>query len=255
MTSPEFIAVGTAGWSVPGTQAAHFPGAGSHLERYARRFPIVEINTSFYRPHRVATYARWAAAVPEGFRFAVKVPRTITHDRRLADGAEPLARFLAEVAGLGSKLGPLLLQLPPSLAFDRVTAGAFLADLRRAVAGDIVCEPRHRSWFAAEVERRLNDLAIARVAADPAPVRGAGEPGGWRGLSYYRLHGSPRMYYSAYAPAFLDRCAERLRADAAQRRTAWCIFDNTAAFAATGDALDTLARVGPHAGGASAAEG
>lgn len=223
---------------MPGAYAASFSGTGSHLERYGRRLATVEINTSFYRPHRVATYERWAASVPDGFRFAVKIPRVITHDRRLIEAGEPLARFLSEAAGLGSKLGPLLLQLPPSLAFDRGSA-AFLAELKRAHPGTVVCEPRHPTWFAPEVDALLDELSIARVAADPPPVPGADEPGGWRGLTYYRLHGSPKIYYSAYGPAALERIATRLVRDAGGGREVWCIFDNTAAFAATGDALKT----------------
>ncbi|AWN40439.1 DUF72 domain-containing protein [Methylobacterium durans] len=252
MGLPSVAAVGTAGWNVPKAYASRFPTGGSHLERYAQRFDAVEINTSFYRPHRVATYERWAAAVPEPFRFAVKVPRAITHERRLENADAPLARFLGEVAGLGPKLGPLLLQLPPSLPFQAGTGGGFLQRLRHAVPGSIVCEPRHVSWFAPDVDALLADLRIARVAADPAPVPQASEPGGWRGLAYRRLHGSPRIYHSAYAPGALDALAERLRAEARDGVPSWCIFDNTADFAATGDAFMTLERMmrdaGPRAG-------
>lgn len=241
-------AVGTAGWNVPRTYADRFPQAGSHLERYAQRFNAVEINTSFYRPHRVATYERWAAAVPEQFRFAVKVPRTITHERRLENVDEPLARFLDEIAGLGLKLGPLLLQLPPSLPFQSGTSGEFLQRFRRTFSGSIVCEPRHPSWFAPSVNTLLADLLIARVAVDPAPVPQASEPGGWQGLAYHRLHGSPRIYYSAYRPDVLDALAERLAAEAKDGLPNWCIFDNTAEFAATSDALSTLERLSRDAG-------
>ncbi|MER2269547.1 DUF72 domain-containing protein [Methylobacterium oxalidis] len=247
------VAVGTASWNVPKTYADRFPASGSHLERYAQRFDAVEINTSFYRPHRVSTYERWSAAVPNQFRFAVKIPRTITHERRLENADEPLAQFLGEVAGLGPKLGPLLLQLPPSLPFQPEIAGAFLQRLRRAVPGSIVCEPRHASWFAPDAEAVLSDLRIARVAADPAPVPQASEPGGWRGLTYYRLHGSPRIYYSAYGPDALDALAERLAAATRDRVPTWCIFDNTAEFAATGDALSTVGRMREHIAGVSAA--
>ncbi len=237
------IAVGTAGWNVPKAHADRFPECGSHLERYAKRFNAVEINTSFYRPHRVATYERWAAAVPERFRFAVKIPRVITHERRLENTDEPLARFLDEVAGLGTKLGPLLLQLPPSLRFQSVTTSEFLHRLRRAVPGNIVCEPRHPSWFTPVVDALLAELMISRVAVDPAPVPAAREPGGWHGLAYHRLHGSPRIYYSAYAPDALDALAERLAAEAGSGVANWCIFDNTAEFAATSDALSILERL------------
>ena len=127
--------IGTAGWGIPRRHAHAFPGAGGHLERYARVLPAVEINSSFYRPHRPATYARWAASVPPGFRFAAKVPRAVTHERRLVDAAEPLARFLGEVAALGPALGPLLVQLPPSLRYDGAVAERFLGLLRGRFAG------------------------------------------------------------------------------------------------------------------------
>ncbi|MCJ2054057.1 DUF72 domain-containing protein [Methylobacterium sp. J-070] len=240
--------IGTAGWSLAKAYAPHFPRDGSHLERYAQRFSAVEINTSFYRPHRVATYEKWAAAVPAGFRFAVKVPRAITHERRLFDVDEVLARFLVEVAGLGPKLGPLLLQLPPSLAFDRASAERFLAIFRRRFAGDIVCEPRHATWFTQDVDKVLCELAITQVAADPAPVPDAGRPGGSLDLAYYRLHGSPSMYRSAYEPPVLTRIAKRLHQTEVQGGRAWCIFDNTAEFAAIGNALEilTLCKSGKH---------
>jgi uncharacterized protein YecE (DUF72 family) len=213
--------------------------AGSHLERYGAVFNAVEINSSFYRPHRTTTYERWAASVPETFSFAVKVPKAITHERRLTDVGDLLDRFLSEVAGLGSKLGPLLVQLPPSLSFQAGIADRFLSELRTRIVGRIVCEPRHASWFTPGVEALLAELRIARVAADPAPVPGADQPGGWRGLSYYRLHGSPRIYYSAYSPEYLSAIAGLLTRDVAAAVETWCIFDNTAAFAATGDALTT----------------
>jgi len=116
--------VGTAGWAIRKEHAAAFPAGGTHLQRTAQRFNAVEINSSFYRPHRRATYERWAASVPDDFAFAVKAPRTITHDLRLAGADAVLDRFLAEASGLGIKLGVLLFQLPPSLAFDARTASA-----------------------------------------------------------------------------------------------------------------------------------
>jgi uncharacterized protein YecE (DUF72 family) len=237
------VRIGTAGWSVPKEHAAAFPTVGSHLERYGAVLNAVEINSSFYRPHRPATYERWAASVPEGFRFAVKIPKAITHERRLKDIDDLLDRFLSEVGGLGSKLGPLLVQLPPSLRFEQGVTDSFLGELRSRGEGGIVCEPRHASWFTPEVEALLDELRIARVAADPAPVPGADQPGGWRGLSYYRLHGSPQIYYSAYSAEYLAAIAEVLGRDAAAGVETWCIFDNTAAFAATGDALTTRSLV------------
>jgi uncharacterized protein YecE (DUF72 family) len=233
------VIVGTAGWTIPREYAARLPGAGTHLERYARRLHGVEIDSSFYRSHRRETYARWRASVPAGFRFAVKMPKAISHEARLRGVAATLEAFLAETAGLGQARGPLLLQLPPSLAYDARTARSFFSVLRRRYRGPAVCEPRHPSWFAPEVDALLREARVARVAADPPVAPGGLEPGGWPRLVYYRLHGSPRMYYSSYPDAFLVELAARLRL-AAQRATVWCIFDNTAAGAALGNALRTV---------------
>jgi len=124
------IYVGSAGWNIPRAHKARFPDEGSQLQRYAARLNAAEINTSFYRPHAPDTYARWAAAVPRSFRFAVKMPKTISHERALLRSREPLERFLQEIAGLGRALGPLLLQLPPSHAFHARRVGRFLELLR-----------------------------------------------------------------------------------------------------------------------------
>ena len=169
---------------------------GTHLERYAGLFHGVEINSSFHRPHAPSTYARWATATPPTFRFAVKLTRAITHDGQLRRARARLDEALAEMRGLGDRLGPLLVQLPPSLAFDARVARTFFDLLRARFSGAVVCEPRHPTWFSAVAEALLVRYEIARVAADPAIVPGAGTPGGWNGIAYYRLHGSPRVYWS-----------------------------------------------------------
>lgn len=243
MSRPTAIAplyrIGTAGWSIPAAHAARFPGPGSHLERYARVFPAVEIDSSFYRSHRVETYRRWATAVPDAFRFAVKLPRTVTHTGRLQD-LEALDRFLDEVAGLGDKLGALLVQLPPSLVFDASSARACFTRLHARFEGDVACEPRHASWFEATADALLADLRIGRVAADPPPVPAGVRPGGWAGTVYYRLHGSPVRYASSYSDAFLEALARALARAARGRRPVWCIFDNTARGAAVPNAIALL---------------
>ena len=160
--------IGRAAWALPKAHLDRFPREGSHLERYAARFSAVEINSSFYRSHRPATYARWAASVPPEFRFSVKVPRTITHERRLVGAEELLDAFLSEASELGAKLGCLLLQLPPSLSWEPPTSDAFLATFRARFGGAIVVEPRHPTWFADDVTARLCAHRIGRVAADPA---------------------------------------------------------------------------------------
>jgi uncharacterized protein YecE (DUF72 family) len=236
------VYVGTAGWSIPWEYAACFPGGGSHLERYARVLVATENNSSFYRIAERATYARWAASVPRGFRMSVKVPQAISHYARLKGTRPVLERFLCHVRGLGRTLGPLLLQLPASFPFERRRARAFFTVLRGRHPGPVVLEPRHPSWFDPEVDALLRKMRIARAAADPPPAPAALEPGGWPRLVYFRLHGSPRMYYSAYKPPFLADLADRLRRQS-ERATVWCIFDNTARGAAIGNALDTLDRL------------
>jgi uncharacterized protein YecE (DUF72 family) len=239
MTRPPLIA--TAGWSIPRDVTEQFPSQGSGLERYAACFGAVEVNSTFYRSHRATTYARWYAATPAAFRFAVKLPRAITHHARLAVAHEPLAAFRDEVAGLKEKLGPLLVQLPPGLALELSTADRFFSKLREIWPGAVACEPRHPTWFEANAEALLSDYEIGRVAADPAPHPASGAPGGWKGLAYWRLHGSPRMYYSAYGEADISALASKLR-ETVSRQT-WCVFDNTASGAAAANALDLRKRL------------
>lgn len=233
------LLIGTAGWSIAARYADNFPDAGSHLARYAGRLGAVEINSSFHKPHQRKTYERWAESVPPDFRFAVKIPKTITHDGGLADDGPQLDRFAGEVTGLGAKLAVLLVQLPPKLAFDAACWDGFLGALRARIDADVALEPRHASWFSPEVDGLLRDQRVARVAADP--VRHGGEaPGGWDGLAYYRWHGAPRIYYSDYDSVALARIRRRLDASLAAGSATWCIFDNTAASAALGNALALL---------------
>ena len=229
--------IGTAGWSIPRALADHAPGEGAHLDRYAQQLPCAEINSTFYRPHRAGTYAKWAAAVPETFRFAVKVPRALTHEGALAPDAARFQSFLEETSALGEQRGPLLLQLPPKAVFDAPRATDFLAMFRSMYSGPAVLEPRHATWFTDEAEALLRQFRIARVAADPLRVPEAMTPAGDPLIVYYRLHGSPRTYYSAYEDAYLQHLAVDLREARARGAQAWCIFDNTASGAALGNAL------------------
>lgn len=168
---------------MPRASADRVDPHGTHLERYAGLFHGVEINSSFHRPHAASTYAKWAAATPPTFRFAVKLSRAITHDGQLRRARARLDEALAEMRGLGDRLGPLLVQLPPSLAFDARVARTFFTLLRARFSGPVVCEPRHPTWFSAAAESLLVRYEIARVAADPAIVPGAGTPGGWNGIA------------------------------------------------------------------------
>jgi uncharacterized protein YecE (DUF72 family) len=228
---------------MPRAEQRHFPPGESVLARYAQVLPAVEINSTFYRPHRAETFERWAASVPRSFRYSIKVPQTITHDLKLAGSAAPLKTFLASLEPLGMRLGCLLVQLPPSLAFDARVVRAFFTVLRRRFDRGVALEPRHASWLETRADQLLKEFEISRVAADPPRVDGAGEPGGWDGLAYFRLHGSPRTYYSSYEDDRLDPLANQLRTLQKRRIPAWCIFDNTASGAATGNALSLVKRL------------
>ena len=235
------LRIGCAGWSIASRHAAHFPEEGTHLERYAQVFDAVEINSSFYRPHQRKTYARWADSTPRDFRFAVKMPKLISHQKRLRDCAAELDAFLDQVSGLDAKLGVLLLQLPPSFAFEPGVVSEFFEELRRGYSGSVACEPRQASWFHAEASRLLCDLGVARVGADPARVPRAAVPAGDRRIEYLRLHGSPRMYRDAYSREALNRIAAGLTRRSALTRECWCIFDNTAEGHAIDNALELKA--------------
>lgn len=235
--------IGTAGWSIPRSSAARFPGDGTHLQRYSRLLNAAEINSSFHRPHAATTYAKWRDSTPSHFRFSIKVPRVITHELKLRDARAPLVTFLAQCAGLGEKQGPLLVQLPPSLSLDREVAGAFLSMLREEHAGPVVCEPRHATWFTAAGDALLRQYRISRVAADPPPAPDGEAPAGDRGVAYFRLHGSPRMYWSKYGPNFIASLARAARGS--NHADVWCIFDNTASGAALENAWELREAVTP----------
>ncbi len=244
--------IGTAGWSISREAADAFPGEGQHLQRYARVLNCAEINSSFYRSHSVKTYERWAAQTPPGFRFSAKLPRSITHEGRLRRAREPLQRFLDEAAGLGDRLAVLLVQLPPSFAFEARPVRTFFQLLAGLFSGAVVCEPRHASWFTPSADRVLASLQVSRVAADPARWPEAARPGGWLGpegdgrgaVLYHRWHGSPRIYWSRYESAWLEERAQALR-QWPEGVDGWCIFDNTASGAAISNALALKAMLQP----------
>jgi uncharacterized protein YecE (DUF72 family) len=171
------------------------------------------------------------------------MPKAVSHTKRLRDCGAEVQAFLDQASCLGAKLGILLLQLPPGLAFDPRIVLPFLDDLRKRHHGAIACEPRHASWFMANVDAALREYGITRVAADPARVPRAAAPAGDRRIEYLRLHGSPRMYYDAYSDEARARLAQRLTRPEKRTRERWCIFDNTAEGHAIDDALKLKALV------------
>lgn len=201
-----------------------------------------EVNSSFYRPHQRKIWQKWASATPADFKFAVKAPKAITHVAKLRNCGGLLADFFEQISGLENKLGPVLCQLPPSQVFDRGVAREFLETVREIHHGQLAFEPRNATWFTLEADRLFREFAVSRVAADPAkgsPL--AADPAGDTGLRYFRLHGSPRVYWSSYDSAQLESLAARLLAEDAG--DSWVIFDNTAAGEALKNALELRALI------------
>lgn len=224
--------IAIAGWAIPKQVADQFAQEGRGLSRYASVFDGVEINSTFYRRHKTSTFARWAECVPESFRFAIKIPKEISHTRAMNDIAEPFETFLKDISALGAKRGPLLCQLPPSLVFDADVLQMAFKAMRDADAGPIFIEARNESWASAEALDLMTTYAIDQVLADPALV--------WRAddfetqPKYVRLHGKPKTYYSSYADDEIKSFSILLAPDG------WCVFDNTASGAAIENALAML---------------
>jgi uncharacterized protein YecE (DUF72 family) len=229
------IRVGLAGWSNPPAKRLERAPEQTHLSYYAAHFSCVEINSSFYRPHQSATYQRWRDETATSFRFSVKMPRNVTHESHLKRSATEVERFYENIAALQPKLAVVLVQLPPSLEFNRRTVRTFFDSVPRLRGAKVVCEPRHPTWFTSGAESALRDANVSRVAADPAICPGAEAPGGVRRFAYFRWHGSPRLYYSKYPKVQLATFAATVRKTKATET--WCIFDNTARHAAWENAL------------------
>jgi uncharacterized protein YecE (DUF72 family) len=240
------IRVGTAGWANPSDQQENRQPGCTHLQHYAQHFNCVEINSSFDSLHRRSTYERWADSTAVDFRFSVKIPRTLSHDTALRCSSAELDEFVDGVLGLGAKLAVLLLQLPPQAHFQPRVARQFLSRLTGRIEVPIVCEPRHPSWAEEGAERLLRDLKISRADADPervAHVWTDTEP-----VHYYRLHGSPRLYWSSYTDAYLRALTVQMTSERTGSSQLWCIFDNTAAGAAWLNARAINKRLAARAG-------
>lgn len=232
--------VGTSGWVYPPWRGTFYPPGLPHrreLEYLSRQVNSIEINGSFYSLQRPASYQAWAAATPEDFIFAVKGGRFITHMKKLRDVETPLANFFASgVLALGAKLGPLLWQLPPNLAFDADRLATFLALLPRSTVEAATLAHRHderlegRAWTCTDLDRPLRHALEVRHPSyrDPALIELlrsqdvalviADTAGTWPYLEditadfvYIRLHGDSELYVSGYSDEALNTWAQRIR--------------------------------------------
>lgn len=234
------IYVGTAAWTLPKDYRNYFPAEGTHLEKYSRVFNAVEINSSFYREHKSASYRRWRECTPQEFRFSVKLSKVLTHQQRLKKGELSLKQVLSLILELEEKLGCLLIQLPPSLDFDKSTAESFFQELRDIYEGPAVLEPRHLTWTSPTARHLLEKMRLSEVIADPDPLTAArqGQPQLHQAdVVYWRLHGSPEIYKSLYEPERMQASVRDIQKQA-ESRPVWCIFDNTTYGYATRNALE-----------------
>lgn len=171
------------------------------------------------------------------------MPRSITHESRLRRTAAEVSRFYSEIGHLKPKLAAVLVQLPPSLEYSPASVRSFFGGVPRVRGTVVTCEPRHISWFSKRADEALDRLEVSRVAADPVRCAGADAPGGAHRFAYFRWHGSPKMYYSKYSDVQLAAFAVKVKSSEA--KDAWCIFDNTARYAAWDDARRFIAMIAP----------
>jgi uncharacterized protein YecE (DUF72 family) len=237
------LVIGTSGWQYRDWRGLVYPAEvpqRAWLECYAERFATVEVNNAFYRLPERDTFTRWRERTPADFTVAVKMSRYLTHIKRLREPAEPVARFLDRAAGLGDKLGPVLLQLPPTLTASATLLDEVLALFPRAVR--VAVEPRHASWWVPEVRAVLERHGAALCWADrrARPVTPL-----WRtaGFGYLRMHegrATPRPRYGRRALAsWLDRIARHFTGE-----PVYVYFNNDPGGAAVADAVALAAEAG-----------
>jgi uncharacterized protein YecE (DUF72 family) len=240
------ILVGTSGWQYRDWRGRLYPDKlpqRQWLEHYAQAFATVEVNNAFYRLPERSTFENWRARTPDDFEVTVKVSRYLTHIKRLRDPQEPVARFIDRARGLGDRLGPVLLQLPPTLRAD---AGALSETLRQFPPDvRVAVEPRHPSWWTDEIQKILERYGAALSWADRQgrPVTPL-----WRtaDFGYLRLHHGRASPAPSYGRAALTSWVRRL-ADVFGDATAYVYFNNDPGGAAVRDA-SAFARIAARRG-------
>ncbi|MBI2853818.1 MAG: DUF72 domain-containing protein [Chloroflexi bacterium] len=218
--------MGTSGWHYEHWRGRFYPESlakSKWLEFYARYFPTVEVNNTFYRLPSEQAFAAWKQAAPTNFVFAVKASRFITHIKRLRGADGVVENFVSRATTLGDKLGPILYQTPPQMARDEGLLEAFLVSLPKGMQQAF--EFRHHSWFEDRVFDLLKRYSVALCVYDmpgfTSPVLATTE------YSYFRFHGSARLYGSKYSDDDLRRWAERIRSLRVVKR-AYAYFNNDA---------------------------
>ncbi|MCX7983148.1 MAG: DUF72 domain-containing protein [Syntrophales bacterium] len=217
------IFIGTSGWTYTHWAGTFYPhGLPRHrwISFYMTQFPTVELNASFYRSIRPDTYIKWRNLSPPGFLWSVKVSRVITHIKRLKNCEEAVSKFLEGVSLLGERLGCLLIQLPPSLSFERETVKAFRPLIPHHFK--VAIEARNKTWFTQECIDTLRELGLGWCISDTAgryPYREEITTD----FVYIRLHGSQSLYRSCYTDEELETWKEKIKD---WKKETYVYFDN-----------------------------
>ncbi|GLZ04227.1 histidine kinase [Actinomadura sp. NBRC 104412] len=239
------VYVGTSGWQYADWRGVLYPKGLPQrlwLERYAEVFPTCENNGAFYRLPRRETFESWRDRTPDGFVMALKASRYLTHIRRLKDPAEPVARLMGVAQALGPRLGPVLLQLPPTLRADPGLLSDCLARFPRDVR--VAVEPRHASWWTDETRAVLERHGAALCWADRL---GRPQTPLWRTADwgYLRFHEGAARPWPHYGDQALRTWARRLDDTwDADGNDAYVYFNNDPGGAAVRDALRFTALAG-----------
>jgi uncharacterized protein YecE (DUF72 family) len=242
------IQIGTSGWQYRDWRGKLYPDrcpVRCWLQTYAENFATVENNNAFYRLPERETFARWRERTPPGFVMAVKASRFLTHIKRLRDPAEPVARLLDRAEGLGDRLGPVLLQLPPTLKLDADLLDACLAEFPAGVR--VAVEPRHSSWWTQRVRDVLTRRQAALVWADRDSRRITPL---WRTTDwgYVRLHAGRAKPWPRYGRTALASWTDRIRSEFDDTDDVFVYLNNDPGGAAVVDAR-TLIAMSAHRGG------
>ncbi|MET9100240.1 DUF72 domain-containing protein [Streptomyces antibioticus] len=228
--------VGTSGWQYKDWREVLYPAdvpVRRWLEEYAERFATVEINNAFYRLPSRETFASWAGRLPPDFVVAVKASRYLTHIKRLHDPAEPVHRLMTHAAGLGALLGPVLLQLPPTLRADPELLDTCLAAFPPGTR--VAVEPRHPSWWTPAVRRVLETRGAALCWAD-VRARPAGPLWRTAGFGYVRFHEGRAQPWPRYGQHALETWIDRIATTWSGGEDVYAYFNNDPGGAAVGDA-------------------
>ncbi len=225
----ERLHIGTSGWSYKHWSGIFYPEKvkpAAYLEHYVTVFDCVELNASFYRIPNIKTVQGWVRRTPDSFRFCAKMSRFITHQKRLVDAEKALDRFLKVFDPLRDRLGPFLVQLPPSLRFDTETAVAFFRLLAsRRNLGEFALEARHDSWFMPECVSLMEHYGIAGVIADSGR-RFAGREVRTHPIVYLRFHGPDGHYHDSYPTEALETYARKIIGWLSEGYRIWAFFNN-----------------------------